>query len=132
MDTNLIALIVVGGIGLFFLLLIFVLPLRKTPEEKTREALYEERCSINWRYKGGIIAGGNIPIARISFYDEFFVVALINATKVPYTDVLSCSSKSGWLSSSIEVTITGGRRLLIYSKNVKNVARLIKEKAGRQ
>ena len=36
-----------------------------------------------------VVAGGDIPIARISFYDDFFLVALVTLTKVLYSEVLS-------------------------------------------
>ena len=120
------ALIGVVGIGTFLLLAMFVLPQRKLPEEKNKKPLYEERCSANWRLaKGVVIAGGNIPMARISFYDDFFVVALGALTKVLYSEVLSTSFKKGWLSSSITIHFAKGRSLLVYTKNFEKVRSLI-------
>lgn len=131
MDSNILALIGVAGIGAFLLLVMFVLPQRKLPEEKEKKPLYEERCSANWRFaKGAIIAGGNIPIARISFYDDFFVVALGTLTKVLYSEVLSTSFKSGWLSSSITIHLAKGRSLLIHPKNFEKVRSLIETRVS--
>ena len=44
-----------------------------------------------------VVAGGDIPIARIPFYDDFFLVALVTLTKVLYSEVLSTDFKKGWL-----------------------------------
>ena len=129
MDSSLLTLIGVAGVGAFLMLTMFVLPQRKLPEEKEKKALYEEKCSANWRFAGGvIIAGGNIPIARISFYDDFFVVALVALTKVHYSEVLSTSFKSGWLSNSITIHLEKGRSLLIRPKNFEKVRSLIEVK----
>lgn len=126
MDSNVLTLIGVVGIGVFLLLAMFVLPKRKLPEEKERKLIYEERCSANWRFaKGAVIAGGNIPIARISFYDDFFVVALGTLTKVLYSEILSTTYRSSWLSSSITIHLAKGRSLLIRPRNFKKVRSLI-------
>lgn len=132
MSPEVLTLIGVVGIGAFLLLAIFVLPQRRLPEEKEEKPLYEERCSANWRFaKGTVIAGGNIPIARISFYDDFFVVALMTLTKVHYSEVLSTSFKSGWLSNSITIQLAKGRSLLIHPKNFKKVQSLIETRVKR-
>lgn len=126
MDSSILVLIGVTGIGAFLLLVMFVLPQRKLPEEQERKPLYEERCSANWQFAGGaVVAGGNIPIARISFYDGFFVVALLTLTKVQYSEVLSTSFKSGWLSSSITIHLPKGRSLVIRPKKIEKIRSLI-------
>jgi len=126
MDPAILTLIGVVGIGVFLLLAMFLLPNRKLPEEKTRTPLHEERCSAHWRFaKGAVVAGGNVPIARISFYDDFFVVALGSLTKVLYSEVLSTTFKSGWLSRSITIHFAKGRSLRIHPKNYKKVQSLI-------
>lgn len=126
MDSNILVIIGVMGVGLFLLLAMFFFPKRKLPEEKERQLLYEERCSANWRFaKGMIVAGGNIPMARISFYNDFFVVALGTVTKVFYTEVLSTSFKNSWLSSSITIHLAKGRSLLIHSKNPEKIQFLL-------
>jgi len=127
---DVLVLVGVAGIGAFFLLAIFVLPQRKLPEEKDQKPLYEERCSVNWQFAGGVLsAGGNIPIARVSFYDGFFVVALLTLTKVHYSEVLSTSFKSGWLSRSITMHLAKGRSLVIHPKNIEKI-RVLLEASG--
>lgn len=126
MDPTLLSLFVVAGVGALLLVTMFVLPQRRLPEEKGRKPLYEERCSANWRFaRGAIVAGGNIPIARISFYDDFFVVALGTLTKVPYSEVLSTEFQKGWLSKSITIHFTKGRSLVIHPKNFDKVRSVI-------
>ena len=126
MDSSLLSLFVVVGVGAVLLAAMFVLPQRKLPEEKEKKPLYEERCSANWRFaRGMVIAGGNIPIARISFYDGFFVVALVTLTKVLYSEVLSTDFKKGWLSKSITIHFAKGRSLVIHPKNFEKVRSLI-------
>lgn len=126
MDPTLLSLLVVAGVGALLLVTMYVLPQRRLPEEKQRRPLYEERCSANWRFaRGAIIAGGNIPIARISFYDDFFVVALGTLTKVPYSEVLSTDFKKSWLSKSITIHLTKGRRLVIHPRDLERVRSVI-------
>lgn len=126
MGSEVLTLIGAVGIGVFLLLAMFVVPLRRLPEEKKEKPLYEERCSAKWRFaKGTIIVGGNIPIARVSFYDDYFVVAMGTLAKVFYSEVLSTSFKSGWLSNSITIQLAKGRSLLIRPKNFKKVQSLI-------
>jgi hypothetical protein len=126
MDSSLLSLFVVAGVGVILLMAMFILPQRKLPEEKEVKPLYEERCSANWRFaRGAVVAGGNIPIARISFYDDFFVVALVTLTKVLYSEVLSTDFKKGWLSKSITINFAKGRSLVIHPKNFEKVRSLI-------
>lgn len=126
MDSEVLTLIGVVGIGVFLLLAMFVMPLRRLPEEKEEKPLYEERCSAKWRFaKGVVVAGGNIPIARVSFYGDFFVVALGALTKVFYSEVQSTSFRNGWLSNSITIQLTKGRSLIIHPNNFKKIQSLI-------
>lgn len=50
MDSDLLSLISLIGIGVFFLLGMSVLPYRKLPEEKIQTPLHTERCSAYWRF----------------------------------------------------------------------------------
>ena len=109
-----------------------VLPKRKAPEEAGKQPLYEERCSFYWRWlKGGVIAGGNIPVARVSLYDTFLVVALVHPTKVPYSDISSISLEKSWISNSITIELVTGRGLRIYPKNGERIVSLIKEQTAK-
>jgi len=74
------------GFVIFILLVIFVLPNRKLKEEKGKEILFSERCSVYWRVHGLIGSGGNLP-ARITFYDKFFVVARVTIAKFYFKDI---------------------------------------------
>lgn len=53
MDSDLLSLIILTGMGVFFLLGLFVLPYRKLQEEKNQTPLHTERCSAYWRAFGG-------------------------------------------------------------------------------
>lgn len=132
MDVNLWTVIGVVGVGVFLILTMLLLPQRKLLDEKEKKPLYEERCAANWRSRGGgLVAGGNIPVARISFYDDFFVIALINLTKVNYSDVLSAAFKSGGLSNSVTIHLAKGSSLVIHPKNLEKLRSLMSEKGMR-
>ena len=132
MDTSVLTLVGLAGIGAFLLTAIFVLPKRKAPEEKGKQPLYEERCSLYWKwFKGGMVAGGNIPIARISLYDSFFIVALIHPTKIPYSDISSVSLRKGWMSNSIIIQLVTGSSLHVHPRNVEKMLSLIKERSAK-
>lgn len=126
MDSSILALICVVVVGGFLLLAMFALPWRKLPEEKETKPLYFEKCSAKWQLaKGALIAGGNIPIARISFYEDFFVVAMLFVTKVYYSEVVSVTYKKGWFSKTITIHLAKGRSLIINPKNYDKVRALI-------
>jgi len=115
--------------GIFFIFAIFVLPQRKLPEEKGIKLLHEERCSGYWKSLGGaLVAGGNIPIARISFYEDFFVISLLGIAKVNYSDIVSSSFKNKWFSKSIMINLANGRGLVINAKNVEKIKSIITTK----
>ncbi|MBI5450794.1 MAG: hypothetical protein HY940_05500 [Gammaproteobacteria bacterium] len=122
MSPDILTLAGVVGIGAFLLWAMLIMPQRKLPEEKERKPLYEERCSAIWRFgEAVLIIGGNIPIARISFYDDFFVVSLGRIIKIPYSEILSASFKRRWFSNSITIRLDRKRSLLIHPRNFKKV-----------
>jgi len=128
MDSDILALICLAAIGFVFLLLIFVLPRRRLTEEKGIKLLYEEHCSANWKLAGGIlVAGGNVPMARVSFYEHFFVVSLMGITKIYYSEVLSSSIQSNWFSKSITIKLAKGRSLVIRAKNLEKIQSIIEK-----
>lgn len=125
MDSSILTLLGVLGIGSFLLMTIFFLPLRKLPEEKGKKPLHTEKCSTYWQSLGGVfVAGGNLP-ARISFYDDFFVVARITFVKIHYSEIKSSSFKRGWLSNSVKLDFGKGRTLFFRPKNLEKVRSLI-------
>ena len=128
MDTNLLKVIGVLAIGAFFLIVAFILPLRRRPEERGENTLNEERCSIKWRLFGGLVAGGSIPLTRISFYNDFFVKALYNITLINYSEFKSASVKRNILSKSISLYLSDGRCLDIYPNNLDKVISVIETK----
>ncbi len=129
MDSNIFALICIAIIGATLLTFIFVLPKRKLVEEKGITPLYEERCSANWKFGGGaLIAGGNIPIARISFYENFFVVSMLCPTKINYSEIISADFKSNWFSKSVTLYFDKGNSLVIRPQNVKKIQSIVAAK----
>jgi len=126
MGGELIALMLIVGIGVFLLTTVLVLPRRKASYEKALKPIYEERCSINWVTKSGLLAGGNLPAARVSYYSDFFVVAFMGITKIKYTEIKSTSYKKSLLSSWVKVDISGGSSLRLYSKNTEIILKLLK------
>ena len=126
MDQNLVALIGLAAIGVFLGLVIFVLPKRKLPEEKGLKLLYEEHCSANWKLAGGVLtAGGSIPIARVSFYKDFFVISMVTISKISYTEIESSSVKNNFLARSITINFNDGKSLVINSNNGAKIQSIV-------
>ncbi|HEY6873035.1 MAG TPA: hypothetical protein VI298_09960 [Geobacteraceae bacterium] len=126
MDSSILSLVFVAVVGGFLLLTMFALPWRRLPEEKETKPLYWEKCSAKWQFaKGALIAGGNIPIARVSFYGDFLVIAMLCVTKIYYTEIESVTFKKGWFSSTITIHLAKGRNLLINPRNYDKVRALI-------
>lgn len=128
-DSAIWTLIGVGAIAIFFLLSVVLLPRRKTAEEKGKEALYEERCSVSWRYKWGIVAGGNIPVSRVSFYDDFFIVSFFKIKKILYSEVKSVIVRRNWLSNALSINLVGpSRTLVIYPRSADKMRQIIMDR----
>ncbi|MDO9163646.1 MAG: hypothetical protein Q8N35_15400 [Methylococcaceae bacterium] len=128
MDSAFLSLIILIGIGIFFLLGMFILPYRKLPEENIQPTIHTERCSAYWRAFGGALLSGGILPARISFYADFFVVARMTLAKVAYSEIKSATFKRGWLSNSVTLNFGKGRSLFFTPKNVDKVQSLIESK----
>lgn len=125
MDSGFLALIGITCIGIFFILAIFVLPRRKAPEEEGKNATHEIRCSAYWQLKPGLVAGGNLPIARVAFYDSFFVVSLIKPTVILYSEIISVSFKKGWITNSVKFHFSNNRGLVIHPRDVEKIKSLL-------
>ncbi|WP_347989706.1 hypothetical protein [Methylomonas sp. AM2-LC] len=86
-----------SDIGLYctlavFFAIIFILPFRKLPEEKMKLSLHSERCTTYWKAMHGILVSGG-PSARITFYDNFFIVARVTIQpNVPIPGQLTLSA----------------------------------------
>ncbi len=127
LPNGLLSLIGLAVLGASLLWLIsFLLSQRKLPEEKGKDSLHTERCATYWRALGGMLGiGGNLP-ARISFYDDYFVVARLTLNKVPYSEIRSISFKRGWILNSVTVHFDKGRSLFFHPRNIEKVQSLIK------
>lgn len=131
MDPGLLTVLGVAAVGVV-LATLFLLSRRKLAEEMGKQPLYEERCSASWRFAHGVVvAGANIPIARISFYDDFFVVALVRVTMVRYSEIQSADFRNGWLSNSITIQLAKGRRLVLHPRNLERVRSLVERTASK-
>ena len=121
------------ALGAFFLAVATVLQRRRMADEHDREPLHEERCTVIFRpNRGWFIAGSNMPTARIAFYEEFFVVAMLRLTKLRYSAIDSLSSNAGWLSRSITIRIMGGPRLTFYPRRDDRILELLSERLRRR
>ncbi len=128
LGSELISLILIVGIGLFLLVAVLILPRRKAPYEKGLKPIHEERCSVKWLTESGMMAGGNMPVARLSFYSDFFVVAFIGISQIRYSGIKIVSAKKAFFSNSIEITTSDGRTLLLYPKSAEVILKLLKKK----
>jgi len=97
-----ISLVLIGGIGLFLLVVVLILPRRKAPYEKGLKPIHEERCSIKWLTGSGMMAGGNMPVARLSFYPDFFVVAFIGISQIRYSGIKGASSNKTFFQKPLK------------------------------
>jgi hypothetical protein len=123
MDTGLITVIAAVGMGMFFMVAIFILPLRKLNEEKDKVKLHSEHCTANYSY-GALTGGGGIP-KRITFYDNFFVVAGSTIAKFDYKDILSVTYERKWYSKSVTIKFSG-RTLTISSSHIDKIESILK------
>lgn len=124
MNSNSISLLLLSAIALAFLLTIFILPRRRAPEEIGKSAIHEEKCFVYWKLKAGFISMSSSP-SRLSLYNDFFIVALINPTKIHYSQIKSHSYKAGLLGNSLKLNLTNGKSLVIHSKNAKKIQSII-------
>lgn len=125
MDDNIFSVVVPIAGGIILLFIFFVLPLRKLPEEKGMKLLYQERCSVTWKYLGGWMAGGGMVSSRISFYEDFFVVSVTGNTKINYSEISALSCKGSWLLKSMTISLGNGRSLIISSRNIEKMQSII-------
>lgn len=121
-----------GWILIFWSMIFFTFPRRRLPEENGLIPLYEERClAIPYKERlpplinVSILWGGSIFPARIAFYEDFFVIAMIFMTKAHYSEVVSTSFKKSWLSNHITIRLTNGISLVLKPRNFEKIQSLI-------
>lgn len=102
LDSPLLALIVIA-FGAIIFISFFFLPRRKSHEETGITPLYEERCSIRKSVGFGMFAGGNLPLGRVSLYDNFMVIAFLWPTLIPYSEIERVEYKRHLLSKGIYI-----------------------------
>ena len=87
-DPGIVTLAVVAVIGVV-MGLAFALPNRRAPIEKDLTPAYQERCIVVFEGALGFRAGGNLPVWRVSLYDEFLVVSFLRQVVVRYDEIAS-------------------------------------------
>lgn len=111
-DSSLVTLIGLGTIGIVFVLL-FLAPYKRAKEELGQALLYEERCTGRKKIGLGFSAGGNILNWRISFYENFFVIASIGATVIAYKEVESAQYKRQIFSKGVRIQVRNPRMEIV-------------------
>ena len=107
-DSSLVTLIGLGVIGIVFVFL-FIAPNRRAKEESGLPLLYEEKCSGRKNLGWGFFAGGNVPNWRISFYENFFVIASVGTTKISYNEIESVEYKRQIISKGLRIRVRSPR-----------------------
>ena len=127
-DSSLVTLIGLGVIGIAFVLL-FLAPNRRAKEESGQALLYEERCTGRKRVGLGFSAGGNIPNWRISFYENFFVIASIGTMVISYKEVESAQYKRQIFSKSVRIQVRSPRmELVLFPKEPQKILTIFEGK----
>ena len=85
MTIQFVSLAIVTTVALAFLIGM-ILPARRAPEERLQRPLYERRCAVQ-RRRGVLVSGANIPLHRVSLYDNFMVVAGLSPQLLKYQDL---------------------------------------------
>ena len=128
MTDPLVTLIGIAIIAIVFIFF-FVLPQRRSKEEKGKTLLYEERCNGRKKLAFGFYAGGNILNWRISFYDHFFVIASVGQTKISYGDIESVGYAQQWISKGIHIRVRNPQTdLVLYPKEPNKIMEIFRSK----
>lgn len=123
-DPALITLIVIALIATV-LILLFFLPLRRSKDEVGATLLYEERCTGRKILALGFSSGGTIPNWRISFYEDFFVIASIARTKIPYGAVKSVEYARQLISKGIRIRVHSPRMdIVLFPKEPAKIVEI--------
>ena len=128
-DSPLITLIGIAIIGIVFALL-FIAPTRRSKDESGLSPLYEEKCSGKKVLGWGFSAGGNIPNWRISFYEDFFVIASLGPiTVVPYAEVESVEYGRQTISTGLRIRIhTPQMEFVLFPNGPQKMLELFRKK----
>lgn len=127
-DPALLVLLVVVLVAIAFLSL-FLFPRRRSKVEATATLLYEERCSGRKKVGYGFFAGGNIPNWRISLYEDFFVIASIGSTRIPYSEVQSVEYARQVISKGVRIRARNPRiDIVLYPKEPNMLMQLFAAK----
>lgn len=119
-DPALVAIGFCAVIGLALIIPMFLVR-RRAAQERGLVPQFEAFCSGT--YGRSLLAGGNIPIFRLSIYKDFVVIAsLLGQTIIPRRQLARVEAQGGWLSARLLVESTSG---LIYRLNVGSPARLV-------
>lgn len=128
MTDPLITLIGVGLIGIVFIFL-FALPQRRAKEETGATLLYEERCSGRKKLAFGFFAGGNILNWRISFYDNFLVIASVGRAKISYGEIESVEYARQLVSKGVHIRVRDPQMdIVLFPKEPNKIMELFRSK----
>lgn len=128
MTDPLLTLIGVGLIGIVFISF-FVLPQRRSKEETGAALLYEERCSGRKKLAFGFFAGGNILNWRISFYENFLVIASVGQTKIPYGEIESVEYARQLISKGIRIRVRNPQMdITLFPKGSNKIMEIFRSK----
>ena len=98
-------------------------------EESGQALLYEERCTGRKKIGLGFSAGGNIPNWRISFYENFFVIASIGATIIPYKEVESVKYRRQIVSKGLHILVRSpNMEIILFPKEPQTILKLFEGK----
>ena len=126
---------ILSDIGLYctlavFFAIIFILPFRKLSEEKMKQSLHSERCTAYWKAMHGVLVSGG-PSARITFYDDFFVVARVTIAKFYYKDIKSAKFRPNFILNKITLNFGEGRSLIFYTWHISKIQKLIESRISK-
>lgn len=123
-DSPLLALSILS-LGALIFLLLFVLPRRKSSDEVGIRPLHEERCNIRKSLGFGFFAGGNLPVWRLSLYQDFIIIAFLWPILIRYADIDRVEYKRHLLSSGIYIFQRNRTVITLFPRNPEKVIEVL-------
>lgn len=127
MDENLLALILFVFFGALLIFLVKSNLRKNFLNENKGKSLFTVFCTVTNYY--GIFAYGSflsLFSKRVSFYNEYFVVAGISKKKYYYSDIKYVSFRRSFFSKSIAIGFNNRHSLVLHTKDLNKIDSILK------
>jgi hypothetical protein len=102
-----------------------VLARRRAPQERGLTPVFEAICSGR---SGGSLSGlgSNLPIFRVSVYDNFLVICLFSPTVIPFAQLSRVEARGSFLGGSLLIETMGGLAFNLSLRNPERISKLLR------